>query len=103
MSAGKEPFIDRVALSPVVEALCRGARELAQFPGGRIVLPSRAGVARVVDDLRSVVFPGYFGTSDLDHESLEYFVGATLARAMRHLEEEIRRGVAFVERRDYEA
>ena len=103
MSAGKPPVIDRVALSPIVEALCRGAPELAQFPGGRIVLPSRDGVGRVLDDLRSVVFPGYFGTSDLDHESLEYFVGAALARAMRHLEEEIRRGVAFVERHDYEA
>jgi serine O-acetyltransferase len=103
VSAGKPPVIDRVALSPIVESLCRGARELAQFPGGRIVLPSREGVGRVLDDLRSIVFPGYFGTSDLDHESLEYFVGAALARAMRHLEEEIRRGVAFVERHDYEA
>lgn len=103
MSAGKPPVIDRVALSPIVETLCRGARELAQFPGGRIVLPSREGVGRVLDDLRSILFPGYFGTSDLDHESLEYFVGAALARAMRHLEEEIRRGVAFIERHDYEA
>ncbi|HEY0876586.1 MAG TPA: serine O-acetyltransferase EpsC [Vicinamibacterales bacterium] len=102
MSAGKPPVVDRVALSPIVEALCRGARELAQFPGGRIVLPSREGVGRVLDDLRSILFPGYFGTSDLDHESLEYFVGAALARAMRHLEEEIRRGVAFIDRHDYE-
>lgn len=102
MSAGKSPVVDRVALSPIVEALCVGAREFAQFPGGRIVLPSRDAVGRVVDDLRSIFFPGYFGTSDLDHEGLEYFVGAALARAIRHLEEEIRRGVAFTERHDYE-
>ncbi len=66
------------------------------------MLPSREGVGRVLDDLRSILFPGYFGTSDLDHESLEYFIGAALARAMRHLEEEIRRGVAFIDRHDYE-
>jgi serine O-acetyltransferase len=102
VSAGKPPALDLVALSPIVEALCRGARELAQFPGGRLVLPSREAVGRVLDDLRSILFPGYFGASDVDHESLEYFVGATLARAMRHLEEEIRRGVAFIERHDYE-
>src|SRR5690606_14157970 len=102
MSTGKSPVVDRVALSPIVEALCVGAREFAQFPGGRIVLPSRDAVGRVVEDLRSIFFPGYFGTSDLDHEGLEYFVGAALARAMRHLEEEIRRGVAFTERHDYE-
>ena len=102
MSAGKPPVVDRTALAPIVEALCQGARELAQFPGGRIVLPSRGGVARVLDDLRSVLFPGYFGTSDLDIGNLEYVVGATLARALGHLEEEIRRGVAFVDRHDYE-
>jgi len=103
VSAEKPPAIDLVALAPIVEALCRGARDLGQAPGGRLVLPSRDVVARVLDDLRSILFPGYFGTSDLDHESLEYFVGAALARAMRHLEEEIRRGIAFIERHDYES
>jgi serine O-acetyltransferase len=103
VSAGKPPGIDLAALSPIVEMLCREARELAQFPGGRLVLPSREAVAGVLDDLRAILFPGYFGASDVNHETLEYFVGATLARAMRHLEEEIRRGVAFIERHDYEA
>ena len=46
--------------------------------------------------------PGYFGTSDLNDESLHYFVGATLARALRRLEEQVRRGVAFGDRHDYE-
>jgi serine O-acetyltransferase len=103
VSAGRPPAVDFGALSPVVEALCRGARELGQFPGGRLVLPSRETVGRILDDLRSVLFPGYFGASDVNHETLEYFVGATLARAMGQLEEEIRRGVAFVERHDYES
>ena len=101
MSAAK-PAVDLVALSPVVDELCRDAKELSQFPGGRIVLPSRNDVIAIVEDLRSVLFPGYFGTSDLNDESLHYFVGATLARAMRHLEEQVRRGVAFGERHDYE-
>jgi serine O-acetyltransferase len=103
VSAAKTPAIDLVALSPVVDALCKDAKELGRFPGGRIVLPSRDEVIAVVEDLRSVLFPGYFGTSDLNDESLHYFVGATLARAMRHLEEQIRRGWAFTERHDYEA
>ncbi len=101
-AAGKTPAIDLVALKPVVDALCDDAREISGFPGGRIVLPSRDAVIDIVEDLRSVVFPGYFGTSDLNDESLHYFVGATLARAMRSLEEQVRRGVAFGERHDYE-
>ena len=102
MTAAKTPAIDLVALSPVVDALCKDQKQLGRFPGGRIVLPSRDAVIGVVEDLRSVLFPGYFGTSDLNDESLHYFVGATLARAMRHLEEQVRRGYAFTERHDYE-
>ncbi len=102
MSSGKPPAIDRVALAAIVGALCEGARELASYPGERIVLPSRDAVGRVVEDLRAVLFPGYFGTNDLDYESLQYFVGARLARALRGLEAEVRRGVAFVERHDFE-
>jgi serine O-acetyltransferase len=103
VSAAKTPAIDLVALAPVVEELCKDAKELSQFPGGRMMLPSRDAVATIVEDLRSVLFPGYFGTSDINDESLHYFVGATLARAMRHLEDQVRRGVAFGERHDYEA
>ncbi|MFL5419073.1 MAG: serine O-acetyltransferase EpsC [Myxococcales bacterium] len=102
MSAAKTPAIDLVALAPVVDELCRDSRDLARFPGGKLVLPSRDAVIQVVEDLRSVLFPGYFGTSDLNDESLHYFVGATLAKAMRALEDQVRRGIAFGERHDYE-
>jgi len=99
----RPPAIDTVAFAPIVDQLTSGASGLRDFPGGRIVLPSREVVIQIVEDLRSVLFPGYFGTSDLNHESLQYFVGATLARAMRHLEEQVRRGFAFSERHDFEA
>jgi serine O-acetyltransferase len=102
VNAAKTPAVDLVALAPVVDALCGQTTNLRDFSGGRIVLPSRDEVIRVVEDLRSVLFPGYFGTSDLNDESLHYFVGATLARAMRHLEDQVRRGHAFTERHDYE-
>ena len=69
-------------------------------PDGRVTLPSREAVIGVVEDLRAVLFPGYFGTSDLHDESLHYFVGATLARALRSLEEQICRGLAFTERHE---
>ena len=101
MSAAK-PAVDLVALAPVVDELCKDRKDLAEFPGGRMLLPSRDAVIGLVEDLRSVLFPGYFGTSDLNDESLHFFVGATLARALRHLEDQVRRGVAFGARHDYE-
>ncbi|BDG06189.1 serine O-acetyltransferase EpsC [Anaeromyxobacter oryzae] len=96
----KAPAVDQITLAPVVDDLCRGASGTTSTPGGRVTLPSREAVIKIVEDLRAVLFPGYFGTSDLHDESLHYFVGATLARAMRSLEEQIRRGVAFTERHD---
>jgi serine O-acetyltransferase len=97
----RKDVVDEVALAPVVDALCRAASAIANFaPDGRVTLPSRAAVIAVVEDLRAVLFPGYFGTSDLHDESLHYFVGATLARALRELEEQICRGLAFSNRHE---
>ncbi|HEY6098660.1 MAG TPA: serine acetyltransferase, partial [Anaeromyxobacter sp.] len=104
MSNGKKtPAIDLVALAPIVDQLCKSASGLTgSEASGRVVLPSREAVIQIVEELRAVLFPGYFGTSDLHDESLHYFIGATLARAMRALEEQVRRGVAFSERHDFE-
>jgi len=93
------PAVDRVALAPVVEELCRAASSTFA-PEGRVTLPSREAVIALVEDLRAVLFPGYFGTSDLHDESLHYFIGDTLARALASLEEQISRGLAFAERHD---
>jgi serine O-acetyltransferase len=89
-----------VALGPIVEQLCDAVRP--RNGGGRIVLPSRDAVLDVVEGIRSVFFPGYFGTPDLHHESLHYYIGATLERVLRVLEEQVRRGIAFAERHDFE-
>ncbi|WP_242345124.1 serine O-acetyltransferase EpsC [Anaeromyxobacter terrae] len=99
----RAPAVDTVALAPVVDRLCREATLATAFPpGGKVTLPSREAVIGFVEDLRGVLFPGYFGTNDVHGESLHYFVGATLARALRSLEEQVRRGLAFTERHELE-
>ena len=92
---------ERVDIRTIVEELRRDAVGPAGLPGGRAILPSRDAVIQIVEDLRSVFFPGYFGTTDVSAESLHYFLGATLERTIRALEEQVRRAVAFVERHDY--
>ena len=52
-------------------------------------------VVEIVEALRSVLFPGYFGFSDLKVESVLYHVGATLDRIQHPLQEQIRRGLCF--------
>ncbi len=100
----KDAPADAVALAPVVDQLCRdAASQLRNRNGnGRLVLPSRDAVVECVEALRSVFFPGYFGTPDLHDESLHYYIGATLDRVLRLLEDQVRRGIAFAEKHDFE-
>jgi serine O-acetyltransferase len=85
----------------VVDQLAAEASLLTGFPGGRAILPSRDAVIQLVEDLRSVFFPGYFGTSDVRAEALHFYLGATLERALQALEEQSRRAFAFFARHDY--
>jgi serine O-acetyltransferase len=93
-----------VGLGPVVDQLCAAAASLGgrRNGTGRIVLPSRDLVLECVEGLRAVFFPGYFGETDLSDEHLHYYVGATLDRVLHILDEQVRRGIAFAERHDYE-
>ena len=93
----------QAAIAPVVDRLCDAAvGGGGRVVPGRIVLPSRDAVLDCVEGIRSAFFPGYFGTTDLHDESLHYYIGATLDQVVRSLEEQIRRGLAFAERHDFE-
>jgi serine O-acetyltransferase len=86
-------------LASIVEDLCassNGERE-GVLRGPRLrPLPSRDAIAQIVADLRSVLFPGYYGTAELDSGSMRFHVGATLDRVLRDLREQIWRGLCFV-------
>jgi len=63
-------------------------------------LPSRSEIFTVVELLRSVIFPGYFGNRDVTEESLSYHMGATLHRASLIMVDEVHRGLCFACSRD---
>lgn len=85
-----------LSLSSVVDLLCAGnlVRSLGRLPCAE-PLPSRDRVTAVVEALRSVLFPGYFGLSELTPENLRFHVGHTLERARRLLQEQVKRGICF--------
>ena len=83
-------------LGAVVDALCqRGDRGMRRSPSSG-PLPSRDAIVAVVEELRSVMFPGYFGVSEVSFENMRFHVGATLDGVIRSLTEQIRRGLCFV-------
>lgn len=58
-------------------------------------MPSVKILKSIVDDLRSVLFPGYFGKSDMQQQSIEYYIGATLDSVYNRLKKQIKRGYCF--------
>ncbi len=85
--------------SSVVEALCAAnvgpGSPIEKSPGGRLI-PSRDVVIEMVEALRSVIFPGYFGISELTADGMHFHVGATLDRVLRMMQEQVKRGLCFV-------
>ena len=57
-------------------------------------LPSRQIVREIVEELRSILFPGYFGFSEIQEES-RFHVGSRLDRVRRTFQEQIKRGICF--------
>ena len=93
---------DDFSIQPIVDELCRQA-EPVLAGHYRMVLPSRARVIEIVEDVRALFFPGYFGTQDLRGDTLAFHIGATLDRMRVVLDEEIRRAVAFDEKHDFDS
>ena len=97
------PTVDPASLEVVVDRLCSTGDHLAHTKsanGGDRKLPSRDAVVEMVEGLRAVLFPGYFGTSELTAESLRFHVGATLDRVLRTLREQVERCLLFVSDQD---
>ena len=69
-------------------------RQTCECPN-RQPLPSRDAVTGIVEALRTVLFPGYFGPSDLTEENLAFHIGSTLDRIRRDLREQLKRGICF--------
>ncbi|MDE3033756.1 MAG: serine acetyltransferase, partial [Acidobacteriota bacterium] len=80
-------------LHAVVEALAETATALSEMPLGRREFPSRTALAGLVEELRALLFPGYFGASELKAETLRYHLGARMDRVLHGLAEQIQRGL----------
>ncbi|OIP30973.1 MAG: serine acetyltransferase [Deltaproteobacteria bacterium CG2_30_63_29] len=97
---------DRTGLTSVVEALCNDKHNTSRIGlvrGGnrkRLTLPNRELIIDMVESLRSVLFPTFFSDWDLSHESLHFYVGATLDKVLHTLQEQVKRALCFAGDKD---
>ena len=86
-------------LAPIVAELCAHSQRLTRegaFSRGARPLPSRKVLHEVVEGLRGVLFPRYFGASKLSEEALRFHLGATLDHLRPILEEQVECCLVFV-------
>lgn len=58
-------------------------------------LPSRQVLTGIVAGLSAALFPNRLSGHDLSEESIDYYVGHTLDTALRHLQSQVRRELAY--------
>jgi len=80
-------------LHAVIEALAKASTSIKEMPLGRREFPSRTALASLVEDLRALLFPGYFGASELRADTLRYHLGACMDRVAHGLSDQIQRGL----------
>ncbi|HKK66371.1 MAG TPA: serine O-acetyltransferase EpsC, partial [Clostridia bacterium] len=57
--------------------------------------PSVEVLTEIIEELRAVLFPGYFGDSGIKDRLLQYHIGAVLDNVYHQLSEQVRRGYCF--------
>ena len=89
----------RIPIAPIAERMVAASQKLAFHPHGAkgctIELPSRTSCLEIMQQLRSILFPGYFGLSEFSEEGMTFHVGAILDSIAINLQEQIRRGFCF--------
>jgi len=92
------PENGELELGPLVRALWEAGnglkRPMSECPSSQ-PLPSRDKVVEIVETLRTVLFPGYFGPSELTAENSLFHIGNTLYGIRRDLRDQIKRGICF--------
>ena len=60
-------------------------------------LPSGPALNEIVELCRAILFPGFYGNSNLNSKTLEYHIGINVERLYQLLSEQILAGLCFVE------
>ncbi len=84
-------------LNDVVEKLSNPESYEAVFhrTSHDVPMPSIEALGEIVELLRTVIFPGYYGNSELKPGTMRYYIGSTIDRVSMLLSEQINRGLCF--------
>lgn len=84
------------SLDPVVDGILASYRDIGginHLEGPN--LPSQQSIARIVEDLESLVFPGFRAEQNLDLASLRWTIGVKVTSVFRALSAEVERSLRY--------
>jgi len=73
----------------------RESINMVYMPQHGRIMPSVPVLGNLVDKLREVLFPGYFGNSSLNKNNFGYHIGVNVDHAFRLLSDQIFKGLCF--------
>jgi serine O-acetyltransferase len=84
-------------LSAIVEELCDPDSFLKVYHRAAhdSPMPSVNDLRQIVEMLRGVLFPGFFGHNEITPETMRYSIGSSLDGVFRLLRDQVRRGFCF--------
>jgi len=85
-------FIDQV-----VNQLCRedNLKNMVHFGRCDMCMPSVEILSQIMELIRSVIFPGFFGESDISPDNIKYYTGSKLDKIKVLMSEQIKRGYCY--------
>lgn len=89
-------------LAAVVDELCRPQSYEHMFNryAHDVAMPSVEIMGEIVELLRGILFPGYYGPAQVSTQSMNFHIGAALDKVYNLLAKQIERGHCFVCKRD---
>lgn len=87
----------------ITQILTKAVQALSDFSSESMVyapkhgrsMPSIDALSEITENLRSIIFPGYFGKSRITSQNLPHYIGVNIDRTFHLLSEQIYRGMCF--------
>lgn len=84
-------------LENIVKTLCQpqSYKKVYHRINHDVPMPSIQQLEEIVEECKMVLFPGYFGNSEITPQNMQYYIGSAIDGIARKLTEQIKRGYCF--------
>jgi serine O-acetyltransferase len=92
-----ENFVNNNDFKHIIDELCKpeSYEKVMHIGHHDVPMPSTEVLGDIVELLRAILFPGYYGYSHLTLSNMKYYLGANLDKVYHQLSKQLMRGICF--------